>query len=508
MLVNKENYFTFQPMLSEIIGGSLGVYDTVNSLRDLLKHTALYIREVVEIDTKNKKITLSPKFSHVPLELPYEHLAVCLGNVTDFRTSESGLHEHALPFKNLSDTILIKNHLIDAIESASVETDPILKKQLLTVVVGGGGYSGVEAAAEINDYFRDLAHKYPSIDPKDVEVHLIHSKERLMNNELPESLSRYTEKLLRKKGVIFHFFEHLQSASPNEAICESGLVILSKTIISTVPSSPNPLIEDLDIPKEKGKLKTDPFCRVEGVENVWSCGDCAWIPLPEDNSKPCPPTAQYAIREARCLAKNIVATIKQGKLKKFQFKCLGSMAALGDKKAVGELFGFIKVSGFIAWLLWRAIYWMKLPGVSRKIKVLISWLLDFIFPSPGVQIKTDASSGVIHLHFEKNETIFHEGDIGDYLYLIAKGSIEVVKNIDGEAKQLATLGAGEYFGEMAILGKKRRNATIKTLEPTNLIAIREKDFHTLITHSEELKNLFKQKELKRNTHLKEKGFND
>ena len=235
ILVSRENYFTYQPMLAEVVGGSLGVLDSVNSLRNLLKKTTIFVREISDIDIDAQQITLSPNFSHTDFILPYDHLVIALGTVTDFRTSPGGLHEHALAFKNLADAFKLRNRLIDVIETAAIEEDQELKKQLLTFVVGGGGFSGVEVVAEINDFSRNLVKKYPTIDPKALRVVLIHSKDRLVDKEMSPSLGRYAEKILKKRGVEIIFNKHLQSATPYEAILEGGEKIETSTIVSTVP---------------------------------------------------------------------------------------------------------------------------------------------------------------------------------------------------------------------------------------------------------------------------------
>ena len=253
-LVNRENYFVYQPMLAEVVGGSVGILDTINSIRGLLPKTRLFIREIESIDTEKKQIILAPQFSHTPCILSYDYLVLALGNVTDFR-GMSGIHEHALAFKNLADALKIRNRVIEAIEAASTEENPDLKQKLLTFVVGGGGFSGTEVVSEVNDLVRKLAKKYPEIDPNMLRVILVHSKERLMDRELSESLGTYAGKLLAKRGVDIRFKTRLSSATPQEAILDNGERIGSKTIISTVPSSPNPIIESLSLPQEKGKIK-------------------------------------------------------------------------------------------------------------------------------------------------------------------------------------------------------------------------------------------------------------
>ncbi|MBP9840947.1 MAG: FAD-dependent oxidoreductase [Simkaniaceae bacterium] len=483
-LINKENYFVYQPMLAEVVGGSVGMTDTVSAIRRLIPKCRLFVRDIEFIDLKNKEIHLSPEFSHTPTLVPYDELIFALGNVTDFR-GNSGLHEHALPFKNLADALIIRNRVMSAIECAANQTEPGIREQLLTFVVGGGGFSGTEVCAEINDFAKTLCKDYPQIKQGDLRVVLIHSKDRLMERELSESLGTYAGTLLAKRGVEIKFKSHLVGATPEEAILESGERIPSKTIISTVPSSPNPLIENLDLPKTKGRIKTDGYLQVEGSDHLWAVGDCAMIPLVQGEGF-CPPTAQFAIREAKQLAKNLLARHRGEQLKPFHFKALGMLGALGHRRAVAELFGKFKFSGIFAWLLWRFIYWMKLPGIDRKIKVAISWLIDMLIPAEAVQLKITPSQGIAELHFESGEIIFNEGDSGDYLYIITEGEVEVFNRTG----HLAILKKGEFFGEMALLTQKRRSATVKALAPTNVLALRKQDFGTLIANFSELRQSF------------------
>ncbi len=498
-IVNRENYFVFQPMLAEIVGGSLGIVDTINPIRKLLPKTKLYVREVDSIDIENKKVILAPKFSHKTTDLSFDHLVLGLGTVTDFRGT-AGLHEHALPFKNLADSIAIRNQVIDVLEAAASEQNATLKNKLLTFVVGGGGFSGTEVVAEVNDLVHKLAKEYHEIDHNQIRVILVHSKNRLMDREMPESLGRYAEKLLKRRGVEFRFGAHLKSATPEEAVLDTGEHIPTKTVISTVPSSPNPLIEMLPLKLEKGKIVADAGMQAAGRDNIWAIGDCALIPNLEGGGN-CPPTAQFAIREAKILAHNIAASFSGWKKKEFRFKALGMMGALGHQSAVAELFGKFKFSGLLAWVLWRMIYWIKLPGMSRKIKVALTWMLDTMIPIEAVQIKTATSQGIAQLHFETGEIIFHEGDVGDYLYIIVNGEVEVYQEKEGKKHVIAKLGKGEYFGEMALLNQRSRLATVQCFSPVDVLALRKSDFGILISNFSKLKEDFQQTEKTRSRQI-------
>ena len=488
-LVNKENYFVFQPMLAEVVSGNIGLLDTVSPIRRLLPKTDLHVREVEAIDLQNRTIITTPGFRPHPHVIEFDYLVLALGNVTDFRGLR-GLPEHAIPFKNLSDALHIRNHVIHTLEEASIERhDEKLRKQLLTFVVAGGGFSGVEVIAEINDFVREVIKNYQQLDPKEIRVCLLQSGDRILP-EVDEKLARFAQEILSKRGVEIFFDTRLQAATGDEAILGDGTRIPTKTLISTVPSSPHPLIDALDLPKDKrGRIKTDSTLAVEGAENVWAVGDCAFIPIADGN--PSPPTAQFAIRQAKIVAENIVVSLRGGEKKKFQFKELGKLGALGHHSAVAQVFG-INISGFLAWWMWRTIYLMKLPGLGRRLKVAVSWTLDLFLPPDLVQLRLQNSMGVAHEHFEPGQEIFRQGDLGDRIYIIAKGEAEVVRHENNQDIVLAKLGAGEYFGEMAVLKQTTRSATVRCVTAMDVLSVPKSEFSLLTANLPVLKESFEQ----------------
>lgn len=486
VLINKENYFVFQPMLAEVVSGSVGLLDTISPIRRLLPRTDLHVRAVESIDLKNQTVITAPRFRQRPNTIRYDHLVLALGNVTDFRGMR-GLPEHAIPFKNLSDALYIRNHVIHAMEEAAIEReDERLRRQLLTFVVAGGGFSGVEVVAEINDFVRDVIRSYPQIDPQEIHVVLLHGQDRILP-ELDDKLALYAQRILSGRGVEIRLNSRLEAATGDEAILKGGERILTKTLISTIPSSPNPLIAALDLPKERGRLKADSSLLVEGTNNVWAMGDCAVVPVSDGGI--CPPTAQFAIRQAKIAAHNIVAATRGGERKQFQFREIGKFAALGHRSAVAQVFG-VNISGVIAWFLWRTIYLMKLPGWGRRMKVAASWTFDLFLPPELVQLELNDSTGVAHEHFEPGEEIFHQGDLGDRIYIIAAGQAEVVREENGRETFLARLGPGEYVGEMALLSQATRNATVRCLEPLDVLSIHKREFNLLAANLPAMRESF------------------
>jgi NADH:ubiquinone reductase (H+-translocating) len=490
VLLNKENHFVFQPLLPEVIAGTIGLLDVVSPIRRLLPKTELHVRAVEAIDFEHRTITTSTGFHPHAHMVSYDHLVLALGTVTDFRGLR-GLPEHAFPFKTLNDAIHLRNHVIRALEEAAIEHhDAALRKRLLTFVIAGGGFSGVEVCAELNDFVRGVARSYRGIAPAEIRVVLVHSQPRVLP-EMTESLALFAQRLLTKRGVEILLNARLQAATGEAAVLADGTVIETKTLVSTVPASAHPLVEALPLPKTKnGRIEVDATLAVKGHENIWALGDCAVVPAPNDGFSP--PTAQHATRQAETVAHNIVAKLHGAALKSFAFTGLGTMGSLGHRSAVADILG-VPISGFPAWFLWRTIYLMKLPGLGRRLKVAVSWTLDLFLPPELVQLKLDSSAGVVQEHFEPGQEVFHQGDVGDRVYIILTGSVEVLR----DERRLATLGRGEFFGETALLRQTTRNATVRCLEPMDVLAMPKREFSILSANLPELRRTFEQKSQQR-----------
>jgi len=488
-LISKENYLVFQPLLPEVISGSIGILDTIAPIRRLCPKTHVYTREVESIDLANRTVTASAGVRPRPYQLEYDHLVLAVGNVTSF-AGQPGLAEHALPFKYLGDALVLRNRLIHFLEEADIEPDAELRRALLTFVVAGGGFSGVEAVAELNDFVRGGARSFRRINPSEIRVILLHAG-TLILPELPEDLGRFAQKLLLRRGVEIRLNTRLAGATSESALLEGGEQIRTKTVVSTVPSAPNPLVVALPCKKERGRIVVNKFLEVLDHPGVWAIGDCAWI-VDQNTWQPCPPTAQHATRQANCVANNIVASLRSGKKQPFAFQALGKLASLGHRSAVADLMG-VKLSGFVAWLVWRVIYLMKMPDLDRKFRVLTDWFLDLLLPRDIVQLKTERSASCARAHFEPNEVIFHEGDLGDRLFIVIDGEVEIVREDSGIGEHLlARLGPGACFGEMALVNDKPRMATARTLTAVNVLTVDREAFNALFAYHSPLRHLFQQ----------------
>jgi NADH dehydrogenase len=253
-----------------------------------------------------------------------------------------------------------------------------------------------------------------------------------------------------------------------------------------VPSFAHPLIEGLGLPKNKGgRILVTPELSVQGMEGVWALGDCAQVPMLDGGIAP--PTAQHATRQAKVIAHNLVAAIRGGKRRVFDFKGLGKMGSLGRHSAVADVFG-LQISGALAWFLWRTIYLQKLPGFGRKLKVAASWTFDLILPPELVQFRFANQQLLLREHFEPGQEVFRQGDLGDRIYGILVGEAEVVIS----DQVVARLGAGELFGEMALLDHTTRNATIRCAKPLSVWSLPKKELELLAQGMPELQRTLEQ----------------
>jgi NADH dehydrogenase len=488
-LINRENYMVFQPMLPEVISGSIGLVDTITPIRRLCPNTNLYTRQIEKVDVQRRRVLAAAGLGTQPCEIEYDHLVIALGNVMS-PAGLPGLAEHALPFKYLGDALSLRNRVIHTLEEADIERDPEVRRSLLTFVVVGGGFSGVEVVAELNDFVRAVARNFRHLNVHDIRVILVHTGE-LIFPELPRSLAEFAQRLLKKRGVEIRVRTRLIGATGDAALFEGGERVATRTLVSTVPAAPNPLVAALPVKKERGRIVVDSQLAVPDYPGLWALGDCAFV-IDGESGEPCPPTAQHAIRQARHLAGNIVATLRGAPKTSFAFTGLGKMASLGHRSAVGEIFG-MRVSGFLAWWLWRTLYLMKLPGLDRKIRVATDWTLDLILPPDIVQLRTEKPFAIRREHFEPNETIFREGDWGDSLYIIVNGEVEIMRNDPGRGDvPLARLGCGECFGEMGLIRQTPRSATVRTVTQVNVLAMDRYAFEALFAHLPPLRHFFEQ----------------
>jgi NADH dehydrogenase len=478
VLVNKENYITFQPLLPEVISGSVELNHVIAPIRRMAPKALLYTRDVESIDPLQRVVTLSPGSRPAAEELHYDHLVVAMGTRLD-HSKIPGMREHASPFKYLGDALYLRNQLVRALEEAETETDPEVRRRLLTFIVAGGGFSGVECIAEMNDFLREAVRAYHNISEDDLRLILLQRGERILP-ELTESLAAFAHRLLVKRGVEIRLGAGLKAVSADAVAVEdresrTTETIGARTTVATVPSGPHPLLTALPFPQHNGRIAVDQTTAVPDWPGVWALGDCAAI-LQIDGQMS-PPTAQHALRQARTCAENIVASFRGKPKRIFKFTGLGKLGSLGRRSAVAEIFG-VHLKGIVAWVLWRGVYVTKFPGLDGQLRLLVDWALDVFLPRDITQLRLFHEEPVHREHFEPGETVFKAGDLGDKVYFIVKGEASVER--DGET--LATLRPGEVFGEAALISNQPRNAAIRARTALDAVAVSRGAFQELLGH--------------------------
>ena len=383
-LVNRDNFFLFTPMLHEDAASDLDLTNIVNPVRQLLRRVNFFAGEVESIDLLAKQVRVSHGFDHHHHDLPYNHLIIGLGSITNF-FNLPGLADRALTMKSLGDAIHVRNRLIALLEEADTECCAEIRGPLLTFVVAGGGFAGVETIAAINDFVRHAVRFYGNLKENMLRVVLIHSGTVILP-ELGSQLGQYAQKQLAKRKVEISVNTRVSGLTERGVQLSSGEMIETKALIWTAGTSPNPVLLELPCKKEHGRLQVNENLQVLDWPGVWALGDCALIPDGTTGNYH-PPTAQHALREGKVLAHNLISSVRGGALRPFSFSTIGQLAAIGQRAGVARIFG-INFSGFIAWWLWRTIYLSKLPRFEKKLRVALDWTLDLIFGKDLVQFQT------------------------------------------------------------------------------------------------------------------------
>jgi NADH dehydrogenase len=384
VLVSRDNFLLFTPMLHEVATGEIGPTDIVNPLRKLLQCVDLFIGEVESIDLLGKTVTVSHGDGHHHHQLVYDQLVLALGASTNF-FNLPGLQERALTMKSLGDAIHLRNHIIKNLEEADFECRTDLRESLLTIVVAGAGFAGVETIGGLNDFVRESLPFYPHLKEDMLRLVIVDAGPAVLP-ELSPKLGAYARKKLARRKIEIVLNTKVESVSDQYVKLSNGATIRTNTLIWTGGNAPHPLLSTLPCQKERGRPLTNEFLEVPEWPGVWAAGDCAVIPDPR-TGKPYPPTAQHALRQGNVLARNLEAAIRGGTKRPFVFSMLGQLAAIGRRTGVASILG-LNFSGFLAWFLWRTIYLSKLPRLEKKIRVALNWTLDLFFSKDLVRFST------------------------------------------------------------------------------------------------------------------------
>ena len=380
-LISDTNALLFTPMLAEVATSSLEPTHISSPLRTSLRRTDVVRGRAAGIDVKRRRVLLESDGGIVE-EVSYDHLVLALGSVSNYLGMDN-LREHSFDFKTLSDAIRIRNHAIGVFEHADREPDPEVRRRLLTFVVAGGGFAGAELAGGLNDFARGMLAFYPNIPPDELRIIVVHSRQRILP-ELSEPLADYALEHMRERGVTFVLGSRVAGARKGMVVLDSGEEIRTETLVWTAGTTPNPLLRDLPVEHDgRGAVKVDENLTVPDHAGLWAVGDCAAVTDVKTGQR-CPPTAQFALREAYTLARNIHASVRGRPLESFHHAGLGTLCVVGHHTACAEIKG-LRFSGLLAWMMWRAIYLAKLPGLERKVRVFFDWSIELFFPRDIVQ---------------------------------------------------------------------------------------------------------------------------
>jgi len=372
-LISQENFITFNPLLPEVVGSSLLPGHVVAPHRLMIHCSHVFMAHVSAIDTAKRLVHY---LGEGPGTIPYDQLVLACGASANIDLVK-GMGQYGLPLKTLGDALFLRNRIIERLEQAELQPDAAQRRWLMTFVVVGGGFSGVETAGELMDFLHAGLRYYKRVRLEDLRVVLVHSGDRLLP-ELSAHLGAFTLRKMRRRNVEVRLNARVVSVTDRDVQLESQERISAGTVICTIGTQPSPLLDQIPAAKNRGRLVVNPDMSVPGVEGVWALGACAAL-LHAPEAKPCPPTAQFAEAQAAQLATNILARLSGEPTRAFRYRPKGQLSSVGHNKAVAEIFG-VKLHGFLAWLLWRGLYLLRMPTLARKTRLFLEWNWAMFFP--------------------------------------------------------------------------------------------------------------------------------
>ena len=374
VLVNDANFMLYTPFLPEAAAGTLEPRHVVTPLREILKRTYLRLGTIAAHDPVAKTVELRTREGDAE-QLPYDQLLLALGSVSRV-LPVPGLSEHAVGFKSLADAIYLRNHVIETLEAANATEDAARRDELLTYVFVGGGYAGLEALAELQDFAADAIESYPRARLHGMRWVLVEASDRVLP-EIDAELADYALRELRGRGIDVRLGTTLEEVRADSARIATGETLPTRTVVWTAGVAPHPSLRRLSLPlDERGRVPVDDHLCVKGLDSVWAIGDCAAAPDPRGGL--CPPTAQHAVRQGPVAARNIAAELGTGSAGPFTYKGNAAFVNLGRYKAVGKV-GGRTFRGFPAWWMARTYHMSQIPGAARKVRAVIDWTASLPF---------------------------------------------------------------------------------------------------------------------------------
>jgi len=456
LLFSRENHMVFHPLLADVAGASINPDAAATPLRQMLAGVACRTERVQRIDLLASEVEFDDGTGTIS-RLPYDHVVIACGAESNLDIIP-GMPEHAFAFKVMRDATDLRQHIVQQMEQAEVSGDVAQRRWHLSFIVVGAGFSGVELAGEINELVRSSTRFYRNFRKEDVHVTLVHSQDHILP-EVGRTLGEFARKKMEKSGITIRLDTRAVAATHQGIELSNGQMLEGGTVVCTIGTTTLPLVEHLEVPKERGRIRTTPEMRIEGQRNAWAIGDCAFIVNAYDN-KPSATTGQFAERQGRQAALNLVRIVKGEATEPFRFKALGQLCSIGGYQAVAEMFG-LHISGFLAWLLWRGVYLVKLPTWSRRIKVGLDWAWDVLFPRDLSFLNTDSGQSLTRAYYRPGDFIQRQGDLARVLSVIEEGEVEILQSTEDnpEAKVIAVLAKGDFFGEAVLSAGRHETST-------------------------------------------------
>jgi NADH dehydrogenase len=382
IVVNPENFMQYQPFLPEVASGTIDPRAVVVPLRRVLRHCEVVIGEVERVDHDERT-------AHVRLAdgrrvaIGYDVVVLAPGSWARVLPIP-GLAEQGVGFKTVQEAIWLRNHVLSRLDVAAATDDPERRRAAMTFVFVGGGYAGVEALGELEDLARDALESYPGLRPDQMRWTLVEAAGSILP-EIDSSLAEYALERLRARGIEVLLHTLLESAEGGTLRLSGGQVFRSDTLVWTAGVKPSPLASGSGFPvDDSGRVRTDAYLRVEGVEDAWASGDAAAVPDRLAGGL-MPPTAQHGMRQGKRLASNLVAVLEGRTPEPFDYRGIGAVVSLGRYKGVAVIRG-IRLRGFPAWFAHRSYHLYAMPTLTRKVKIAADWTVALLFPRDLAQL--------------------------------------------------------------------------------------------------------------------------
>ncbi|MFT3870674.1 MAG: FAD-dependent oxidoreductase [Nibricoccus sp.] len=479
-LIAERNVFIFQPMLPEVAGAALAAADVVNPLRLFCRNVNVLQGNIQHIDWAKRQLSLDGgRFTRNHL-VGFDHLVLTLGSVTDL-SRVPGMADYGWPMKTVADALRLRSALINRLEEANLVEDNAVRARLLSFVVVGGGYTGVETAGQIFDFLHEAKQFYSNLRTEKLRVALVHAGPHLLP-EIGDKLGDYALRVLRRRGMEIRLDARVVEVTARKLLLDDGSFIEAHTVVSSIGNAPSPVTLDLcrqlNLETLKGRIVVESTMQVRGQNNLWSAGDCAAVPWKDatGTEKTSPPTSQFALRQGKQLGQNLARVLRgNGAPQPFRYKYLGQLATVGKRAAVAEILG-LHFSGFIAWWLWRTIYLAKLPGALRRLRVIVDWTFELFFPRDISVVSPPPEDLLRSIHLEAGEPLFERGEKPRGYFFIQSGSVQVEYG-DGTTEKFP---AGTVL-DQALIADGVWSGTALASESSDAIVFRGRAFELLKT---------------------------